>query len=939
MRRLFAFIAAVIMFAAVPHQADAQLLKKLDKALNKVEKAVKRVSEVTKPVGDEPAKEDEKAEKTVKADHNSTTVSAEPVRTVNVEEVGVVPRITPATRYIQAEIYGFDSFSDVSEGLFTLNTNPQLAVYSVDGSQVFAANYRNAGYDNPGRFDGGVAVMYYKEPNSYKTTLAILYRNGTKKLLPTAWDKVSQFRDGVALVRDKESVFFIDTKGNAVYPNLVFKTDEYIEPEEYIRPLADGRRAYYDFTVQKWGFVDEKGNVVVQPVYGAVRDYHDGYALVPAEDTEGYHHPAFIDVTGKEVYRLKERCTNEHINNQYSMISNVYGDVFMSCFGGGRPHYYDIKGNEVGSPFNGTTFYGDYAFTMEGGQSRPPLYVVDKRMNKVKCIQGLKLTGIGHKYVDDTNPYLLVFDDRYVISRDGDLKIKIKEGERGRIGGFSKDGYARAVATVDGKEVQGIINMKGEFVIVFDKSKPSTVKPGEKAKPLPEQTLETSPKPSLEPTPSPEPAPKSYAVAVSANPAEAVSVITGTGNYASGTEVTIGAKVKEGWAVKEVELSGGLMPGNHKMSFVVNGDGQAVLNLIAIKWPDKKKDEEDRTDKKADEYTITVVAEPAEGGTVVGGGTYKKGDILTISGKENEGWMLTSVQSKGGVSKKGSPLRYSVYGDATITVKFAKEEEEKNGSGAYQTMWTLVSKDEEYGPAPLYLEMSETGSYQSPYGDKTGGVFVWMIDPHKKLETKKESKKGTIQANIFFVPMRVTGITEADGRKWIMMAGGQMHAANIRAIEDEKTQGAGMMNLMMAFSGVQEISSSPRQYRLEIKSFAPDKSSVTLGELQEFSAKHGWIPGGDKRGKVTHRKGMATYNEYGLDAPIFNGAVLKKCAPRKDILWTPPADFYENKTAYESAAKKMGEMYRSFTSDYENFVNGNIPGVKIAEDGTFGPKE
>ena len=37
-------------------------------------------------------------------------------------------------------------------------------------------------------------------------------------------------------------------------------------------------------------------------------------------------------------------------------------------------------------------------------------------------------------------------------------------------------------------------------------------------------------------------------------------------------------------------------------------------------------------------FTITTAAEPAEGGTVTGGGTYQDGAVCTITAVPNEGW-------------------------------------------------------------------------------------------------------------------------------------------------------------------------------------------------------------------------------------------------------------------------------------------------------------
>lgn len=68
--------------------------------------------------------------------------------------------------------------------------------------------------------------------------------------------------------------------------------------------LVDNRRAIYAYELQKWGFMDENCQLVIDPIYDDVHDFSEGLAAV-MKVVDGEYRWGFIDTEGKEVIPLK----------------------------------------------------------------------------------------------------------------------------------------------------------------------------------------------------------------------------------------------------------------------------------------------------------------------------------------------------------------------------------------------------------------------------------------------------------------------------------------------------------------------------------------------------------------------------------------------------------------------------------------------------------
>ena len=152
-----------------------------------------------------------------------------------------------------------------------------------------------------------------------------------------------------------------------------------------------------------------------------------------------------------------------------------------------------------------------------------------------------------------------------------------------------------------------------------------------------------------------------YTVTVSANDAAMGSVIGG-GSYAENETATIEAVPVNGYEFVEWNDHVTTNP----RSFTVTSDVEYVATFQAIS------------------YDLTVVASPAEGGVVTGGGSYPFGTTTTITATANPGYEFTGWND--GIL--AASRQVTVSGAATYTANFSQEEYQINvtvSNAAYGT--------------------------------------------------------------------------------------------------------------------------------------------------------------------------------------------------------------------------------------------------------------
>lgn len=146
-------------------------------------------------------------------------------------------------------------------------------------------------------------------------------------------------------------------------------------------------------------------------------------------------------------------------------------------------------------------------------------------------------------------------------------------------------------------------------------------------------------------------APSAYTIAVTANPSNAGSV-TGGGTYNQGQSCTVTATANTGFTFTNWTENGDVVSTNANYTFTVNSNRSLVANFTE------------------NTYTITVSANPSDGGTAAGGGTFTYGQSCTVTATANTGYTFTNWTENGNVVSSNASYTFNVEGNRSLVANF-----------------------------------------------------------------------------------------------------------------------------------------------------------------------------------------------------------------------------------------------------------------------------
>ena len=143
----------------------------------------------------------------------------------------------------------------------------------------------------------------------------------------------------------------------------------------------------------------------------------------------------------------------------------------------------------------------------------------------------------------------------------------------------------------------------------------------------------------------------SYTITASANPSNGGSV-NGGGNYYYGATCTLTATANTGYTFINWTKNGTVVSTNPTYSFTVTESGNYVANF------------------ELNSYTITAIANPTEGGTVTGAGTYNHGATATMMATANTGYIFINWTKNGTVISTNPTYSFTVTEDVDLVANF-----------------------------------------------------------------------------------------------------------------------------------------------------------------------------------------------------------------------------------------------------------------------------
>ena len=145
--------------------------------------------------------------------------------------------------------------------------------------------------------------------------------------------------------------------------------------------------------------------------------------------------------------------------------------------------------------------------------------------------------------------------------------------------------------------------------------------------------------------------PQNYTVSVSANPTNG-GTVTGGGSYQQGQSCTVSAAANPGFTFTNWTENGNVVSTQANYTFTVNSNRTLVANF------------------QTQTYTITTSANPNNGGTVTGGGSYQQGQSCTVHATANTGYTFTNWTENGNVVSTNSNYSFTVNSNRTLVANF-----------------------------------------------------------------------------------------------------------------------------------------------------------------------------------------------------------------------------------------------------------------------------
>ena len=143
----------------------------------------------------------------------------------------------------------------------------------------------------------------------------------------------------------------------------------------------------------------------------------------------------------------------------------------------------------------------------------------------------------------------------------------------------------------------------------------------------------------------------SYTISVSASPAGG-GTVGGGGTFPAGTSRTVTASANSGYTFANWTENGGVVSTSSSYTFTLNSNRSLVANFSTVN------------------YTISVSASPAAGGTVGGGGTFPAGSARTVTASVNTGYSFVNWTENGGVVSTSSSYTFTLNSNRVLVANF-----------------------------------------------------------------------------------------------------------------------------------------------------------------------------------------------------------------------------------------------------------------------------
>ena len=146
-----------------------------------------------------------------------------------------------------------------------------------------------------------------------------------------------------------------------------------------------------------------------------------------------------------------------------------------------------------------------------------------------------------------------------------------------------------------------------------------------------------------------------YVINVTADPSVGGSV-SGAGTYAQGSTCNLHAIANSGYTFAKWTKNGTDVSTNANYSFIVTGNASFVAHF----------------EQTINNYSINAYADPSEGGSVSGAGTYADGSTCTLTALPNFGWVFENWTQDGTIVSTNPSYSFTVTSNASFVAHFSQ---------------------------------------------------------------------------------------------------------------------------------------------------------------------------------------------------------------------------------------------------------------------------
>lgn len=148
--------------------------------------------------------------------------------------------------------------------------------------------------------------------------------------------------------------------------------------------------------------------------------------------------------------------------------------------------------------------------------------------------------------------------------------------------------------------------------------------------------------------------PQTYSITAHADPSEG-GVVTGDGSYHYGETCTLTATANTGYTFVNWTKDGTQVSTNPSYSFTVNETADYVAHF------------------SVNTYTVSVSANPSNGGTVTGGGTYNYGQSCSVHATANTGYTFINWTENGNQVSSQADYTFTVESNRNLVANFSSQ--------------------------------------------------------------------------------------------------------------------------------------------------------------------------------------------------------------------------------------------------------------------------